>query len=101
MKNQKVIGLALVFEKLWKKTGIQKVIHSLLDGRHFEFDVERAVFTTVLHRMMQSGSDRSGMRWLSRNRISGTESLSLHHMYRAMDWLGAPVSEWNADVLRL
>jgi transposase len=100
LKNQKVIGPALVFEKLWKRTGIQKVIHSILNGRQFEFDVERAVFTTVLHRLMQSGSDLSCMRWLSRNRIPGTESLSLHHLYRAMDWLGAPIAEWNeADPL--
>ena len=32
---------------------------SLLAGRGFGFDVERAVFVAVLHRLMVSGSDRS------------------------------------------
>ncbi|MFW6147155.1 MAG: hypothetical protein ACOC6B_02060 [Thermodesulfobacteriota bacterium] len=32
-------------------------------GRKFAFDVERAIFLTVLHRLMVSGSDRSCDKW--------------------------------------
>ena len=52
------IGPAIIFERLWKETGIQKAINGLLQDRRFEFDVERAIFFTVLHRLMVSGSDR-------------------------------------------
>jgi len=48
------IGPALIFERLWEQTGIKKALQRLLKARRFEFDVERAVFLTVLHRLMTS-----------------------------------------------
>ena len=77
------IGPDLVFGRLWKECGIQEVIESLLD-----FDVERAVYLTVLHRLFASGSDRAAERWRADYLISGTEALDLHHLYRAMAFLG-------------
>ncbi len=50
------IGPTLIFQRLWEESGIQDVIRSLLAERKFEFDVERAIFLTVLHRLMTSGS---------------------------------------------
>ena len=55
------IGPALIFERLWRETGCQEVVRKLLATRHHHFDVERAVFMTVLHRLMVSGSDRSAL----------------------------------------
>jgi hypothetical protein len=43
------IGPGLVFGRLWKECGIQEVIRSLLEARRYDFDVERAVYLTVLH----------------------------------------------------
>jgi len=57
------IGPSLIFERLWKETGIQEAISAVLADRRFEFDVERAVFLTVLHRLMASGSDRFCDKW--------------------------------------
>ncbi len=57
------IGPALIFERLWKETGIQEAIRQMLTDRKFAFDVERAIFLTVLHRLMESGSDRACERW--------------------------------------
>src|SRR5271166_6438468 len=51
------IGPDLVFGHLWRGTGCQAVLHQHLAGRSFGFDVERAVYLTVLHRLMVSGSD--------------------------------------------
>ena len=87
------IGPSIIFERLWKETGIQKAIKSLLVDRRFEFDVERAVFLTVLHRLMVSGSDRSCERWRSDYLIDGTGQLDLHHLYRAMTFLGEPIED--------
>jgi transposase len=82
------IGPTLVFQRLWKESGIEGCIKKLLVGRKFEFDVERAIFLTVLHRLMVSGSDRFCDKWRRDYLIPGTEQLDLHHLYRAMSFLG-------------
>ena len=84
----KKIGPSLVFERLWEELGIKKVIKGLLLNRKFEFDVERAIFLTVLHRLFVSGSDRSCEKWNRDYKIKGVEGISLHHLYRAMTFLG-------------
>jgi transposase len=87
------IGPALIFERLWKELGIPKVLDQVLRGRLFWFDVERAVFLTVLHRLMVSGSDRFCDKWRRDYRIEGVEDLSLHHLYRAMSFLGEEIED--------
>ena len=56
--------------------------------RHFDFPVERALFLTVLHRLCATGSDRAALRWKEDYLIDGSEDIELHHLYRAMGWLG-------------
>ena len=87
------IGPALIFERLWKELGIPKVLNHVLTGRLFWFDVERAVFLTVLHRLLVSGSDRFCDTWRRDYRIEGVEDLSLHHLYRAMSFLGEEIED--------
>ena len=82
------IGAPLVFGRLWEETGCRAVVETLAGERAFEFPIERAIFATVLHRLMVSGSDRGCERWLEAYRIDGAEGLELHHLYRAMTWLG-------------
>jgi transposase len=82
------IGPALIFGRLWEQTGCQRVIKKLLAYRRFGFDVERAIFLTVLHRLFVSGSDRAAEKWKRDYRIEGCDALQLHHLYRAMAWLG-------------
>jgi transposase len=84
----KKIGPALIFERLWKEVGMDSILHRLLAGRKFSFEVERAIFLTVLHRLFPSGSDRSCDRWHRDYVINGVDDLSLHHLYRAMAFLG-------------
>ena len=55
----KRIGPPLLFGRLWQETGCRAVIDALLAPRQFEYPVERAVFISVLHRTMVSGSDRA------------------------------------------
>jgi len=87
------IGPAMIFERLWQETGCQKVIGRLLEGRKFEFPVERAVFLTVLHRLFTSGSDRAAEKWKETLQIEGIDRVELHHLYRAMAWLGESLPE--------
>jgi len=88
------IGPALVFERLWEETGCQAVIAQLCGARKHGFALERAVFLTVLHRLCVSGSDRAADRWREDYRIAG---LDLHHLYRAMAWLGEELPAKNQD----
>jgi transposase len=90
------IGPALIFERLWDQSGIKEALQRLLSGRQFEFDVERAIFITVLHRLMTSGSDRFCDRWRRDYAITGSEHLELHHLYRAMAFLGQPLTDQSA-----
>src|SRR3954467_15285598 len=60
-------------EEREQETGCRAVIEDLLAGRAFEFAVERAIFATVLHRIMVSGSDRAGEKWMADYAISGVE----------------------------
>ncbi len=84
----KRIGPPLLFERLWRDTHCDAVLQELLADRDFAFPVERAVFLTVLHRLMVSGSDRACEQWRDDYRIDGAGDLQLHHLYRAMAWLG-------------
>ena len=82
------IGPDLVFGRLWQETGMPQLLSELLEGRHYEFPVERAVYLTVLHRLFACGSDRRADGWKRDVCIPGSEMLQLHHLYRAMRWLG-------------
>jgi len=82
------IGPSLIFERLWKETGCAEALAKLLGKRKFEFPVERAVFTEVLHRLIAPGSDRDGIFWKEAYAIADADDVCLHHSYRAMAWLG-------------
>lgn len=82
------VGPALIVDRLWRECGIAQVLSDLLASRRFDFSVERAIFLTVLHRLMAPGSDRAAERWRHDYTIPGTADLELHHLYRAMAWLG-------------
>jgi hypothetical protein len=89
----KRIGAPLLFGRLWEDTGCRAVIEGLLAARSFEFPVERAVFASVLHRIMVSGSDRACEKWMADYDIPGVDGLALHHLYRAMAWLGEELAD--------
>jgi transposase len=91
------IGPALVFERLWEETGCRAVVSELAGKRKHGFALERAVFLTVLHRLFVSGSDRAADRWREDYAIAGVEGLDLHHLYRAMAWLGEELPEKEQD----
>ena len=99
VQPKREIAPALVFGRLWREVGLDGVIRDLLGGRKFEFDVERAVFLTVLHRLCDPGSDRQAALWKDSLGVATFTKLDLHHLYRAMAWLGEelPESEQDSD----
>jgi Transposase DDE domain len=97
--DAKRIGPPLLFERLWRDSFCRPVIEDLLADRKFEFPVERAVFLTVLHRIMDPGSDRAAEKWRSAYSISGIDTIDLHHLYRAMAWLGEELAHQQGSGL--
>jgi len=91
--QSKKIGPALIFDRIWQELGVNKVLAHVLDKRFFSFNVERALFLTVLHRLFVSGSDRYCDKWRRDLIIEGVNDLSLHHLYRAMAFLGEEVED--------
>src|ERR1035437_8706583 len=79
------LGPGLVFARLWEQLGLPAVLAELLQERKFGFAVERAIFLTVLHRLMGSGgrSDRAAEKWREDYVIPGVQELELQHLYRA------------------
>ena len=94
------IGAPLIFERLWRETGARAVVERLAGERQFGFSLERAVFLTVLHRLLASGSDRACEEWRHDYAIPGTEDLQLHQLYRTMGWLGEPLGAVPAEADR-
>src|SRR5208282_3735635 len=87
------VGPDLVFGRLWETLQLGTIIKRALQSRHYEFDVERALYLTVVHRLFASGSDRAAERWREAYRLPGTQALELHHLYRAMAFLGEPLKD--------
>ncbi len=88
------LGPGVVFGRLWEKLGIPAILAALLRGRKFGFPVERAIFLTVLHRLMTPAdgtSDRAAEKWRADYILPGVHELELQHLYRAMAWLGSPL----------
>lgn len=85
------IGPSLVFERIWKELGIGEIIKEMALNRNYQFDLERAIFLTVLHRLFAPGSDRAAEKWKQDFSVSRTEDIELHQLYRAMAWIGESI----------
>ena len=91
--DTRIVGPPLIFERLWEETGCRATIEAALGGRRFGFAAERAIFLTVLHRLNGAGSDRAADKWHQAYDLQGVDALELHHLYRAMAWLGEPLPD--------
>lgn len=77
-------GNFLVFRRLWEDLGLARVIRGLQQRKRVEFDLEQALFYTVLHRLSAPGSDLQASSWVERVYDSSRAQLRYHHFLRAM-----------------
>jgi hypothetical protein len=84
-------GALYVLEAVWKRLGLPEVIAEQLAPRKVDFSLERALFAMVANRACAPSSKLYCYeQWLREEvRIDATETLALHHLYRAMDLLEA------------
>lgn len=85
------IGPLQVFGRLWQETGIADCLADVVQGRRFGFDLTRVIMLTVIHRLMDPGSDRAAEKWCAEHLPPGDAVPDLQHFYRAMAWLGEPL----------
>jgi hypothetical protein len=73
---QRVLATIGRMDQLQEKHRIDTLIRSLSRyfERKFEFDVERAIFLTALHRLFASGSDRWCDKWRRDYVVEGEEN---------------------------
>jgi len=94
------IGPAMVFGRLWDELHIPQVLQRLLSGRRLTFALERILLLTVLHRLFNSGNDRSCvLLWKRDYAIPGIGAVDLHHVYRAMAWLGEQLKHGDKSLV--
>jgi hypothetical protein len=84
-------GPLYVLAALWQRLGLADILTDQLKGRKLDVPVERALFAMVANRACAPCSKLYCYeQWLREDvRIEGTDTLALHHLYRAMDILEA------------
>jgi hypothetical protein len=80
-----------------EESGCRAVLAELAGKRKHDLALERVVFLTVLHRLFVGGSDHAADRWREDYAIAGVDGLDLHHLYRAMAWLGEELPAKDQD----
>lgn len=86
--SAKRFGGAWTLDQLWRKFGFDSIIARLLKGRNYEIDIERLIFTMVANRALDPSSKLGIEQWVEDDvYIPGVESISVHNLYRSMDFL--------------
>jgi len=78
-------GLGLVFERLWKESGLRAIFELEMMNFEVEFSVEQAVFNMILNRLSEPCSKRALGLW--EGNTYALPHFELHQYYRAMDYL--------------
>lgn len=81
-------GASYVLGHLWERLGIAEVLKERLCRRSFGTDVERLLFAMTANRALDPRSKLATERWVGRRVvIDGLDTVSVHSLYRAMDFL--------------
>lgn len=82
-------GLALLYQELWERVGLQAIVADLAQNHKHAFDIERALFLLVLNRLMDPKSELGISTWKDTVFVDGDPftRLELQHLYRTLDFL--------------
>lgn len=84
----KGIGGSWLLEQLWQRLRIGECLKQLLSKTGYEIPIERALFAMVANRAMDPASKLSAEHWVNEEvHIPGLPSVSVHQLYRSMDFL--------------
>jgi len=81
-------GGSYLLDAVWRRLELDEVVEELLAKRSFEHDLERLLFALVAGRALNPSSKLALEEWVGREVwIEGLEEVSVHTLYRAMDFL--------------
>jgi hypothetical protein len=83
----------LVFEHLWKKLGINKIITKIAKDRKFKFPVERVVFLLALQYIVSPNNDLDDLTWMEDYIIDGLDKIDPRQINSVTAWLGKILPE--------
>jgi hypothetical protein len=88
MERSLRFGGSYVLDALWKRLELDRVLKRMLADRDYGVDIERMIFALVANRALDPRSKLGVERWVGRHVvIDGLDSVQVHALYRAMDFL--------------
>lgn len=88
------IGGTWLLDGLWKRLEIDQVLGQLLAKRKFARPIERLLFAMVANRALAPSSKLAVERWATDTaHVPGLESVEVHQLYAAMDFLLAAADD--------
>jgi hypothetical protein len=82
------LGGTHVLDALWRRLGLDAVMHRQLEGRRLDPRVERVLFALVANRALDASSKLAATDWITGDvHIDGLATIDEQACYRAMDWL--------------
>lgn len=77
-----------MLDAMWKRLELDRTLARLLASRQYEIALERLIFALVVNRALSPRSKLALERWVGRHvAIDGLSEVSVHTLYRAMDFL--------------
>ena len=79
----------IVYEKLWNKLGIDKILEQLRKesrGAQFQFDLCETILYTVAHKLLRGDSKRCAYKEREKF-LNLADQVKLHNIYRSLDFL--------------
>lgn len=80
-------GPVIAFKRLWEELSIGPMLKTFLNSTEKETPLDEAVFAMVLNRLCDPQSKLGVSEWIKTVYRPEFESLQLHHLYRALDFL--------------
>jgi len=92
-------GGTFVLDNYWKRLALGEVLKELVADRNFQIAVERLLFALVSNRALDPRSKLAIESWVGRKVwIDGLDEVSVHALYRAMDFLAENEEEIQRTV---
>lgn len=81
-------GGSYLLDAIWHRLELDDSLKELLRKRSYQIDIERLIFALVAGRALHPSSKLALERWVGEHvYIEGLEEISVHTLYRAMDFL--------------
>ena len=80
-------GLVFLLHNVWKKIKFDKFFKTELENYNYELIVEKAILGMVASYLHGPSTHSTAYNWLKEDTFFQSDELSLHHFYRALDFL--------------